>query len=367
MPKGDNSATPVRGLGSGTPAIRAVAAGSAAAATGSAAAAAVSAAAAAMIPASDQGATSRSPAKVAQVQGSLTKPHVAVPKGISRAGSEQGTDGEPSPDTQLTLREEIRLFRSELREVRDEMREFRREMAGLHSAMGVCTQRVDSLEARILSLETKQSVALPDNKVSHLEHIVGQLQLELNDREQDLLSADLEISNIPDIPGENVVHTVGLVAAKLGVTLEERDIVFAQRVGLRMEREAHSTVAGTASPAGATTATARGRRIVVRLTRRAVRDELLQGARMRRGATTADFGLAAPPRRFFLNERLTRTNKHLFYRVREAGGRLGWRYTWTKNGRILAKQGDGKPTQCIRTMEDLTRVFGQDISAEKDV
>ncbi|KAH9638916.1 hypothetical protein HF086_013815 [Spodoptera exigua] len=335
LPKGDNSATPVRGLGPVT--------------------------AAAVVATPDQGAANKSPVRVTHTQNALSK--FTDSKEVPRTGSDPATDGEPSPDTQLSLRDEIRLFRSELREVRDEMREFRREMAGLHSTVGICTERVDHLEARVEALESKQSVAMPDGKVSQLENLVSQLRLELNDREQDLFSSDLEIANIPEIPGENIVHTVGLVAAKLGLTVEERDIVFAQRVGQRVEREGRA--AGATSPAAA--AAARGRRIVVRLTRRSLRDGLLQSARVRRGATTADLGLPTPPRRFYLNERLTRTNKHLFYRVREAAGQLGWRYTWTKYGRILTRQGDGKPTHCIRTEEDLSRVFGGDVSAEKVV
>lgn len=286
---------------------------------------------------------------------------------------------EPSPDTQLTLREEIKLFRSELREIRDELREFRREMAELHTSHGVCTQRVDGLEAKIEAIEKRQSAAVPDGNVSQLERTVARLQLELNDRDQELLSSDLEIANIPEMPGENIVHTVVLVATKLGVSLEERDIVYAQRVGIRIERKVPTGMVmggdgpvgggsptGGANSAGGTGASARGRRIVVRLTRRALRDELLQSARVRRGANTADLGLPAPPRRFFLNERLTKTNKYLFYRVREAASRLGWRYTWTKFGRILAKQGDGKATHCIRSEEDLTRVFGREVSMDEE-
>ncbi|KAJ8704260.1 hypothetical protein PYW08_012984 [Mythimna loreyi] len=255
LPKGDNSSSPVRGLGSVAPA-----------------ALAAPAAAATVVVAPDHRATN----KLLQIQGAPSGSLAAESRMRSQAESEHVTDGEPSPDTQLTLREEIRLFRSELREVRDEMREFHRDMSGLQSTVVICTERVDSLEARIEALETRQSAALPDAKVTQLEELVSQLHLELNDREQDLFSSDLEIANIPEIPGENVVHTVGLVAAKLGLTLEDRNIVFAQRVGLRAEqRERQAAVAGGTSPAAA--AAARGRRIVVRLTRRSLRDELLQG------------------------------------------------------------------------------------------
>lgn len=83
--------------------------------------------------------------------------------------------------------------------------------------------------------------------------------MEINDREQELFSSDLEIGNLPENKGENIIHTVELVARKLGVTLEAGDIVFAERVGPRTDR-----TGGAA--AGACWC---GWRVVVRLARHA--------------------------------------------------------------------------------------------------
>ncbi|CAB3254129.1 unnamed protein product [Arctia plantaginis] len=53
----------------------------------------------------------------------------------------------------------------------------------------------------------------------------------------------------------------------------------------------------------------RCRRVVVQLAQRGLRDELL---RARRDVTSADLNLDRPPRRFYLNKRLTRS-KQLFF------------------------------------------------------
>lgn len=119
-------------------------------------------------------------------------------------------------------------------------------------SFGDCNRRIDGLEARIEELETKQVTDAPDNTlVSQLQHTISRLQYELNDKDQEALSTDLEISNLPEVSGKNLLHTVGLVASKLGVILEERYIVFVQRVGPRV----HPAVGASA---------ARARRIVVR-------------------------------------------------------------------------------------------------------
>lgn len=250
----------------------------------------------------------------------------------------------------LDLCMEMRLFREELREVRKEVREFRTELFDMRSVITGCNRRIDEIEGRLGAIEKGALVTGQDGlgrgELRVLEQAVAKLQEELNDRDQELLQADIEISNLPEVKGENPIHTVTVLATKLGVDLENKDIIFAERVGRASESADQS---GGAS---------RDRRLVVRLARRGLRDELLRSARLRRGATTQDMGLDAPPKRFYVNERLTRRNRNLFYLAREAARRAQWKYTWTKRGRIYARKADGQPAHSIKVEADVDRVFG---------
>ncbi|CAG5001858.1 unnamed protein product [Parnassius apollo] len=51
-------------------------------------------------------------------------------------------------------------------------------------------------------------------------------------RDQELLSNDVEISGITELGGENLMSTVTVLSTKLGITLDKRDIVNVERVGL---------------------------------------------------------------------------------------------------------------------------------------
>lgn len=73
----------------------------------------------------------------------------------------------------------------------------------------------------------------------------------------------------------------------------------------------------------------RPRLIVTRFARRAVRDRLLREARLRRGATTEGICMPVPPRRFYINERLTRVNRQLFRQARQLG-EDNWRFVWVQ-------------------------------------
>ncbi|PZC81049.1 hypothetical protein B5X24_HaOG213389 [Helicoverpa armigera] len=264
------------------------------------------------------------------------------PLSWTQPATDRGTELDPSD---IISREELSLFWKELRAARIEMSNFTTSLTDLKATIVNSNERMYALEARLDKLEEKVNVTVPS---SDLEGQVYRLKQELQEREQDLLSNDIEIAGIPEVPGEGITHIVLTVANKLGMPLEERDIVDAGRAGAP-----RALVEGGPAP--------RPRPIVVRLARRSSRDALLKCSRVRRGATTADMGIAGPPCKFYVNERLTKLNRQLFQRAREIAGRVKWRFVWTRDGKIFVKKENGSTRHRIRTEADLDGVFGNAI------
>ncbi|CAG9572878.1 unnamed protein product [Danaus chrysippus] len=104
----------------------------------------------------------------------------------------------------------------------------------------------------------------------------------------------------------------------------------------------------------------RPRPIIVRLAHRAVRDEMLRAARVRRGCDSSGI-VESEAKRFYVNERLTPMNRHIFYKTRELGRSDGWRYIWTRGGRIYARRNGDSETRRIRTLEDTIKFFGDNV------
>ncbi|XP_046976633.1 uncharacterized protein LOC124542787 [Vanessa cardui] len=175
---------------------------------------------------------------------------------------------------------------------------------------------------------------------------IAHLKSELNDRDQSCLTNDVEITGITERAGENLPHILGLVACKIGVQIDEKDVVYVERSG---PRPAHVENSERLRP----------RPIVVRLARRALREQLLRAARVRRGADSSSFEIDKEPKRFYINERLTRANRFLFFKAREEGHKNGWRYVWTRGGRIYARRSKETAAHRIRSEDDLMTVFGQ--------
>ncbi|XP_022831319.1 uncharacterized protein LOC111359858 [Spodoptera litura] len=275
-----------------------------------------------------------------------------------RAGAEGGLSlaaSAPLLGLSVAAETNLQMIVVELRAVREEIKGFRKEMevemSRLGAALGVCSARVDGLEARLDVLEQRATATTVSSGSCNLDRVVEDLRREINDRDQDLLVNDVEVSNLPETKSENPVHIVKAIGRKLGVNFEDCDIVSAERIGGRQ--------LNVTSSAGPTES--RPRPLVVRLARRDLRDKLLTGARVRRGATTDDLDMPGPAQRFFVNERLTKVNRQLFRRARDAASLLKWRFVWTKQGRIFARREPGDKAQRIRTEEDFSRIFGTEI------
>lgn len=255
------------------------------------------------------------------------------------------------------LAREMKLFRSEVTALRLEVSQLREEFntgfGRLSQAVEGVGGRMDDLELRIKALEDRPVSTGPADDVRDVVATIDRLQLELNDRDQELMLMDVEISGLPEVSGESTMHLASVVSQKLGVALETRDVVYAERVG-----RPQGVVEGGGAP--------RPRALVVRLARRALRDELLSAARRARGADTTGFGLPGPSRRFYVNERLTRTNRLLFYNARQAGARLRWKYVWTRDGRIYARRVPNSAAHRIRTEADLMKTFGRPSAGDPD-
>lgn len=273
-------------------------------------------------------------------QGCKAKPADNMSAESSSPGDEITANGKGGADCSrmlCELIEEIKGLRSDLKEARNEMKQFKADLQA-------CCSRITSVEGKVLEVEKKIDSKTFDN--AHLENTIADLKTQLNERDQELLLNDVEIAGLPEERNESVLHLASLVATKLGLTLDERDIVHAERRGAVRRNRSD----GEGAPQ-------RPRPLVVRLARRVQRDAVLRAARVRRGLSTTDMNLAGEPRKVYINERLTRNNRQLFGKAREAASRAQWKYLWTKGGQIFTRKDDGKVVERIRTEGDISKIF----------
>lgn len=242
-----------------------------------------------------------------------------------------------------SLVQEMRLFRMDMQGMRDDLQNLRSEIHSLSVSITSCTQRTDELEKKMEDMETRlSSLESARSEISNLERTIIELKTEINDKQQDSMLNDIDLTGIPEQDSENSLHLITLVAAKIGVHLENQDVVWAHRMGVKTNRENN-----------------RPRPLVVRFVRRETRDLMLKNARVRKGKiTTSQLGVEGQvDRAIYINERLTAPNRHIFRKARELGRQQGWKHIWTRNGRIFTRKSDGTKVYRIIQEDDVQRVF----------
>ncbi|CAK1595245.1 unnamed protein product [Parnassius mnemosyne] len=224
----------------------------------------------------------------------------------------------------------------------DEMDRVQKAIGSLTNTIKDQNSRIEQLEARVSILESKSETK--PAQTHPIERIVMQLQADIAERDQTLLSNDLEIAGCPETPNENCTHIILTVAKKIGMELDDKDIVSAERVGPLRPAKQDST-------------TPRPRPIAVRLARRDTRNGLLQAARSRRNLNSDGLELPGSTKLLYLNERLTRFNRQLFQKARSLAREVQFKYVWVREGKIFVRKEQGKPRIRIRNEMDLSKVF----------
>ncbi|CAG5039777.1 unnamed protein product [Parnassius apollo] len=148
-------------------------------------------------------------------------------------------------------------------------------------------EKVNNIVTRIAEAEAKISASKCDD-------IQVKIERRLNYRDQTSFLNDLEITGLDELANENPIYLITIIAQKVGISLDECDIVSAGRKG---KRRSGDVINGEG-------AVPRPQPLVVRLARRTLRDQLIRAARSRPGVDTAGIVNTVQSRRFYINEPL---------------------------------------------------------------
>lgn len=219
-------------------------------------------------------------------------------------------------------------------------RKFRDDISSLESRMSIWEDRLSQVEDQMACNES-----LPTNLLE--ENVTLRTQLEtltskFDDLDQASRSCNVEIQNIPEKKGENLVQLSLAIGKLLCVDLKDCDI-----------RSVHRIAPGLA--------TDRPKNIIMQLTTRRQRDELIAAARARRSLTTEQlFGVSGIPgvsSRFFIAEHLTLKNKILFSKARQIAKEKNYKFVWVKNSCIFVRKSEESKVIQLRSKNDLEKLI----------
>lgn len=199
----------------------------------------------------------------------------------------------------------------------------------IESFMEVLSTKYDELLAKIGSQE---------NEISKLKAKTDELEKQLTEKDAEIArirdsieSAEqysrrknLEIHGIAESPNEDLFNVLLNLSSKMEIEAPQRNSVEAvHRLKSRQDRTAP---------------------IIVRFTDQATKDRWISKKKVLRAE------------KIFLNDNLTRAQGHLFWQTRQQAKEKGYKFAWTKNGKVLVKKEEGSNVISINAAADLAKL-----------
>ena len=194
----------------------------------------------------------------------------------------------------------------------------------------------DELQSKIESTE-KLVTAMDKTLEAQVVHI-SNLEARIEAMEQHSRQCNIEISNLPERKGENLISLVEKIGDSIKYTIAPTDIVLVHRVPHFSTKNSHP------------------KNIVVKFSSRIIRDNILAAARLAGGLHTTNLGVTGDSHRVYINEHLTLKNKLLLRDAKIAAKNNNFRFVWVKHGSILARETETSPVVVVRTSTDITKI-----------
>lgn len=214
----------------------------------------------------------------------------------------------------------------------EKFNEIKASIQFMHENFEELKRKTEDVAKRLNALETKQSIA--SKKLICLD----ELEVKMDTIEQQARMTNIEISNMPERRGENLLMLMENIASMVNVPMSKQDIVSIHRVP-------HATTDNT-----------RPKNVIVKFGSRLLRDNMLSAIRLKKDIDSVKLGISGPKHNIYANEHLTLKNKSLFRETREAARKCGYRFVWVKHGTILVRAKETSPVFAVRSKADLSKI-----------
>ncbi|XP_046683317.1 uncharacterized protein LOC124369370 [Homalodisca vitripennis] len=176
-----------------------------------------------------------------------------------------------------------------------------------------------------------------------LRNTVEDLEVRMRDIEQYSRISNIEISGVPESRNENLDTLLSDVARAIGVELKEESVEAAHRVPSYNKKRA--------AP------------IVVKFKSRRDKEAWISGFKATRPLTADRINPMLPKEKVFVNEHLSPANKKLLSKTKEAARDEGYKFVWTRDGKIFARKDVGH--RVIKIISEASLKRHMDLSASE--
>lgn len=210
------------------------------------------------------------------------------------------------------------------------------EFEAVKKSIQFVTDKYDTLEKSTQAVINRVQVI--DQNFQTSERRLADLEAKLESMEQRARNCNLEISNLPEKRGENLITIIENVANVLKQPISARDVITIHRVPQSNPNNS------------------RPKNIIVKFSSQVIRDNFISAARLNKGITSEQINIQGAPQKIYLNEHLTLQNKKLFRQVRDVAKEIGYKFVWIKHGVILARADVTTAVIAIRSEREISKL-----------
>lgn len=224
-------------------------------------------------------------------------------------------------------------FRQDMkREFREFSRDIRKELVEVKASLDFFNTQFEELKAAVSSMQ-KENTTLKE-ECAILKKEVKECQTRLIESEQYSRNKNLEIKGLKAEADENLMQVLNRLGERVGEPIDSNDVEVIHRVPQRKNDT--------------------DKNVIVQFVWRTKRDVVLQKSRkLRLSCTDFDVSSSAP---VFINEHLCPDLKRLLGKTVKRRREHGWKFSWTKNGRIFVRKSELSPTIHVKDEDDLAKI-----------
>lgn len=231
------------------------------------------------------------------------------------------------------IKQDMSNLRSEQEELKERVRAVARNVSDLTSSVQFQADEHKDLKDRVNTIARSSS--------DQSQILINNLEQKLDSLEQQARNCNVEICNVPEKRGENLLQLIDTIGNAINFPTSQRDIISIHRV--QHAQQTNNT-------------NNRPKNIIVKFTTRIIRDNLLSAFRLAKGLKTDQIGISGSPTKIYINEHLTLKTKQLFRKSKDAAKQHDFKYVWVKNSTILVRERDGIPSFAVRTVDDIRKI-----------
>ncbi|KAL4719203.1 hypothetical protein ACJJTC_006125 [Scirpophaga incertulas] len=185
-----------------------------------------------------------------------------------------------------------------------------KKLNDIEKSLQFVSERQEVLDNRLLSVEAAVS------RVGVLENKINGLEYKLSTMEQQARHCNIEISNMLERRGENLLSTVEMLGDLIKCPIRSMDVVAIHRVPHADQKNS------------------RPKNIIIKLTSRILRDNILSAYRAcaKKGLDSSQLSIA------------------------EAAKKHEFKFVWVKHGVILVRKSETSPIFAIRCSDDISKI-----------